>query len=144
MAFLRMQESRRGDHRQEEKATKEVQIAGYYQVAKDFDPDDLSQPISAITHTPPGLRYNLVSKGVTQARNTLEDPCIQTVMNICAPSYDPVIIVEAALKVFHGVLCVGSSAGISERAQERMEDHIISTLHQECLCRGTDPNQWVD
>ena len=51
-------------------------MAGNYQVAKDFDPDDLSQPISAITHTPPGLRYNLVSKGVTQAWNTLEDPCI--------------------------------------------------------------------
>ena len=56
MAFLQMQESRRGDHRQQEKAAKEVQRAGNYQVAKDFDPDDLSQPISAITHTPPGLR----------------------------------------------------------------------------------------
>ena len=90
--------SRRDDHRQEEKAAKEVQLAGNYQVAKDFDPDDTSQPISAITCTPPGLRYNLVSKGATQARNTLEDPCIQTVMNICAPSYDPVVIVEVALK----------------------------------------------
>ena len=125
MAFLQMQESRRGDCRCEEKATKEVQMAGNYQVAKDFDPDDPSQPISAITCTPPGPRYNLVSKGVTQARNTLKDPCIQTVMNVCAPSYDPVVIVEAALKVFHGELCVGSPAGISERAQERMEDHII-------------------
>ena len=136
-----MQESRRGDHRHEEKAAKEVQMAGNYQVAKDFNPDDPSQPISAITHTSPGLRYNLVSKGATQARNTLKDPCIQTVMNICAPSYDPVVIVEAALKVFHGELRVGSPADISERAQERMEDHIISTLHQECLCRGIDPNQ---
>ena len=116
-------------------------MAGNYQVAKDFDPDDPSQPISAITHTPPGLRYNLVSKGATQARNTLEDPCIQTVMNICAPSYNPVVIVEAALKVFHGELHVGSPADIGKRAQERMEDHIISTLHQECLCRGIDPNQ---
>ena len=98
MAFLWMQKSRRGDCRQEEKATKEVQMAGNYQVAKDFDPDDPSQPISAITWTPPGPRYNLV----TQARNTLEDPCIQTVMNICAPSYNPIVIVEVALKVFHG------------------------------------------
>ena len=144
MAFLQMQESRRGDCRQEKKATKEVQMAGNYQVAKDFNPDDPSQPISAITHTPPGLRYNLVSKGVTQARNTLEDPCIQTAMNICAPSYNPVVIVEVALKVFHGELHVGSPTGISERVQERMEDHIISTLYQECLHRGTDPNQWVD
>ena len=71
MAFLCMQESRRGDHRQEEKAAKEVQLAGNYQVAKDFDPDDPSQPISVIICTPPGLRYNLVSKGATQARNTL-------------------------------------------------------------------------
>ena len=63
MALLWMQESRRGDCRWEEKAAKEVQMAGNYQVAKDFDPDDPSQPISAITHTPPGLRYNLVSKG---------------------------------------------------------------------------------
>ena len=30
MAFLHMQESRRGDHRQEEKAAKEVQLAGNY------------------------------------------------------------------------------------------------------------------
>ena len=119
-------------------------MAGNNQVAKDFDPDDPSQPISAIICTPPGLRYNVVSKGVTQARNTLEDPCIQTAMNVCAPSYDPVVIVEAALKVFHGELHVGSPTGISKRAKERMEDHIISTLHQECLCRGTDPNQWVD
>ena len=65
-------------------------------------------------------------------------------MNICAPSYDPVIIVEAALKVFHGDLCVGSPADIGERSQERIEDHIISTLHQECLHRDLDPNQWVD
>ena len=64
-----MQESRRGDCREQEKAAKEVQMARNYQVAKDFDPDDLSQPISAITHTPPGLRYNLVSKGFTQAQN---------------------------------------------------------------------------
>ena len=62
MAFMHMQESRRGDHRWEEKAAKEVQMAGNYQVAKDFNPDDPSQPISAITHTPPGPRYNLVSK----------------------------------------------------------------------------------
>ena len=66
-------------------------------------------------------------------------------MNVCAPSYDPVVIVEAALKVFHGELHVGVTLlAISERAQERMEDHIISTLHQECLHRGTDPNQQVD
>ena len=94
MAFLWMQESRRGDHRQQEKTAKEVQMARNYQVAKNFDPDDPSQPISAITHTPPGLRYNLVSKGFTQAQNTLKDPYIQTVMNICAPSYNPVVIVE--------------------------------------------------
>ena len=119
-------------------------MASNYQVAKDFNPDDPSQPISAITHTPPGLRYNLVSKGATQARNTLEDHCIHTVMNVCAPSYNCVVIVKAALKVFHGELHVGSSAGIGKRAQERMEDHIISTLHQECLCRDTDPNQWVN
>ena len=62
-----MQESRRGDCRQQEQAAKEVQMAGNYQVAKDFDPNDLSQPIHAITHTPPGPRYNLVSKGFTQA-----------------------------------------------------------------------------
>ena len=141
MAFLCMQESRRGDHRWEEKAAKEVQLAGNYQVAKDFNPDDPSQPISAITHTPPARRYNLVSKGTTQARNTLEDPCIQTTMNVCTSSYDPVVNVEAALKVFHGDLCVGSPTGISERAQERIEDHIISTLHQACLCKDLDPNQ---
>ena len=116
-------------------------MAGNYQVAKDFDPDDPSQPISAITQTPPDLWYNLVSKGVTEARNTLKDPCIQTAMNVCAPSYNPAVIVEAVLKVFHGIT---GPTGISKRAQERMENHIISTLHQECLCRGTDPNQWVD
>ena len=104
-------------------------MARNYQVAKDFDPNGLSQPISAITCTPPGQRYNLVSKGFTQAQNTLEDPCIQTVMNICAPSYDPVIIVEAALKVFHEDLHVGSPTDIGKRSQERREDHIISTLH---------------
>ena len=109
-----MQESRRGDHRWEEKAAKEEQMAGNYQVAKDFNPDDSSQPISAINHTPPGPRYNLVSKVATQARNTLEDPCIQTTMNVCVPSYDPVVIVEATLKVFHGDLHVGSPTGISE------------------------------
>ena len=119
-------------------------MAGNYQVAKGFNPDDPSQPISAITCTLPGPRYNLVSKGATQVRNILEDPCIQTAMNICAPSYDPVIIVEAALKVFHGELCVGSPTSISERAQERIEDHIILTLHQECICKGVDPNQYVD
>ena len=88
----------------------DVQMAGNYQMAKDFNPDDPSQPISAITHTPPGPRYNLVSKEFTQAWNTLEDPCTQTAMNVCAPTYDPVIIVEAALKVFHGDLHVGSPA----------------------------------
>ena len=85
--------SRRGDCRQEEKAPKEVQMARNYQVAKDFDPDDPSQPRSAITHTPPVPRYNLVSKGFTQAQNTFEDPCLQTAMNVCAPSYDPVVMV---------------------------------------------------
>ena len=59
-------------------------------------------------------------------------------------SMNPVIVVEAALKVFHRDLCVGSPTAISERAQERIEDHIICTLHQECLCRGLDPNQQVD
>ena len=82
-------------------------MAGNYQVAKDFNPDDPSQPVSAITHIPPGPRYNLVSRGFTQAQNTLEDPCIQTVINICAPSYDPATIVEAALKFFLGDLYVG-------------------------------------
>ena len=96
-----MQESIRGDRRQEEKAAKEVQVAGNYQVSRDFNPNDLSQPISAITHTPPGPRYNLVSKGATQLRNTLEDPCIQTAMEVCAPLFHPVIMVEAALQVFH-------------------------------------------
>ena len=91
-------------------------MAGNYQVAKGFNPDD---PLQPITHTLPGPRYNLVSKGTTQARNMLEDPCIQTAMNICAPSYNPVIIVEAALKVFHRELHVGSPTDISERAQER-------------------------
>ena len=119
-------------------------MAGNYQVAKGFNPNDPLQPISAITHTLPGPRYNLVSKGATQVRNTLEDPCIQTAMNVCVPSYDPVIIVEAALKVFHGELHVGSPTGISERAQERIEDHIILTLHQECINKGLDPNQHVD
>ena len=119
-------------------------MARHYQVAKDFNPDDPSQPISTITCTPPGQRYNLVSKGFTQAQNTLKDPCIQTAMNVCAPSYNPVIIVGVALKVFHGELYVGSPTDIGERSQERMEDHIISTLHQECLHRGLDPNQWVE
>ena len=108
-------------------------MAGNYQVSKDFNPDNPSQPISAITYTPPGPRYNLVSKGATQVRNTLEDPCIQTVMEVCAPSFDPVIVVEAAPQVFHEGLQVDSPTGISERAQERIEDHIISTLHQECV-----------
>ena len=89
-------------------------MAGNYQVAKGFNPDDPLQPISAITHTPPGPRYNLVSKGATQVRNMLEDPCIQAVIHVCAPSYDPVIIVEAALKVFHRELRVGSPTDISE------------------------------
>ena len=119
-------------------------MARHYEVAKDFDPDNSSQPISAITHSPSGQRYNLVSKGFTQTLNTLKDPCIQTAMNVCAPSYNPVIIVEVSLKVFHGKLHVSSPTDISERSQERMEDHIISTLHQECLHRGLDPNQWVD
>ena len=145
MAFLWMQESRRGDCRWQEKAAKEVQMAGNYTSGQSLWPhSDLSQPISAITCTPPGPRYNLVSKGFTQAQNTLEDPCIQTVMNVCAPSYNPVVIVEVALKVFHGDLCVGSPTDIGERSQERIEDHIISTLHQECLHRNLDPNQWVD
>ena len=74
----------------------------------------------------------------------LEDPCIQTAMNVCAPSYNPVIIVEAALKVFHRELHVGSPTGISERAQERIEDHIILTLHQECIHKDLNPNQHVD
>ena len=87
-------------------------MARNYQVAKDFNPDDPSQPISAITHTPPGPRYNLVSKGFTQVQNTLKDPCIKTVMNVCAPSYDLVVIVKAALKVFHGELLVGSPTDI--------------------------------
>ena len=55
MAFLHMQESIRGDRRQEEKAAKEVQLARNYQVSRDFNPDDPSQPISTITHTPPSL-----------------------------------------------------------------------------------------
>ena len=121
-----------------------MQTAGNYQVAKDFDPSDPSQPISAITHTPPGLKYNLVSKGYTQAQNTLEDPCIQMAMDVCGPSYDPVVMVEVALRVFHGDLHIGSPPDIDEREQESIEDHIISTLHQECLHRGLDPNQWVD
>ena len=44
MAFLCMQESRRGDCRWEEKAAKKVQMAGNYQVAKDFNPDDHPYP----------------------------------------------------------------------------------------------------
>ena len=110
-------------------------------MAKDFDPSDPSQPISAITCTPPGLKYNLISKGYTQAQNTLKDPCIQTAMDVCAPSYDPVVIMEVALRVFHRDLCVHSPPDIDEREKENIEDHIISTLHQECLHRGLDPNQ---
>ena len=45
----------------------QLQTAGNYQVAKDFDHSDPSQPISAITCTPPGPKYNLISKGYTQA-----------------------------------------------------------------------------
>ena len=123
---------------------KEVQTAGNYQVAKDFDPSDPSQPISAIIYTPPGLKYNLVCKGYTQAQNTLEDLCIQMAMDVCAPSYDPVVMVEVALRVFRGDLHIGSPPDIDKREQESIEDHIISTLHQECLHRGLDPNQWVD
>ena len=108
-------------------------MAGNYQVSKDFNSDDPSQSISAITHTPPGTRYNLFSKGATQMRNTLENPCIQTAMEVCAPLFDPVVVVELTLQVCHGGLHVGSPAGISERAQERIEDYIISTLHQECV-----------
>ena len=96
MTFLHMQESIRGDRRQEEKPAKEVQVARNYQVSRDFNPNDPSQPISAITHTLPGPRYNLVSKGATQVRNTLEDCCIQTAMEVCAPLFDPVIVVEVA------------------------------------------------
>ena len=98
MAFLQMQESKRGDWQCEEKAHKQLQTAGNYQVAKDFDPSDPSQPISAITCTPPGLKYNLISKGYTQAQNTLEDPCIQIAMDVCAPSYDPVVIMGSGFK----------------------------------------------
>ena len=65
-------------------------------------------------------------------------------MDMCASSYDPVVIVEVALRVFHGDLHVGSLPDINEREQENIEDNIISTLHQECLCRGLDPNQWID
>ena len=54
MAFLWMQECMRGDQWCEEKAPKQLQTTGNYQVAKDFDPSDPSQAISAITHTPPG------------------------------------------------------------------------------------------
>ena len=136
-----MQESKGGDWQHEEKASKELQTAGNYQVAKDFDPSGPSQPISAITHAPLGPKYSLISKGYTQAQNTLKDPCIQMVMDVCAPSYDPVVIVEVALRVFHGDLRTGSSPDIDEREQENIGDHIISTLHQECLCRGLDPNQ---
>ena len=93
-----MQESKRDDQWYEEKAPKQLQTAGNYQVAKDFDPSDPSQPISAITHTPPGPKYNLISKGYTQAQNTLKDPCIQMAMDMCAPSYGPVVIVEVALE----------------------------------------------
>ena len=119
-------------------------MAGNYQVAKVFNPDDPSQPVSSTTHTPPGPRYNLVSKGFTEAQNTLDHLYIQTAMNICTPFYNPVVIVEVLLKVFHWELCMGRPTDISERSQERMEDHIISTLHQECLCRDMDPNQQVD
>ena len=135
MAFLQMQESKRGNWQCEEKAPQQLQTTGNYQVAKDFDPSDPSQPISAITHTPPGPKYNLISKGYTQAQNTLEDPSIQMAMDVCAPSYDPVVIVEVALRVFHGDLHIGSPPDINEREQENIEDHIISTLHQECLHR---------
>ena len=47
-----MQESKRGDWQHEEKTSKQLQTTGNYQVAKDFDPSDPSQPISTITHTP--------------------------------------------------------------------------------------------
>ena len=62
-------------------------------------------------------------------------------MDMCAPSYNPVVIVEVALRVFYEDLHVGSPPDINKREQENIEDHIISTLHQECLCRGLDPNQ---
>ena len=97
MAFPWMQESKRGDWWHEERAPKQLQTAGNYQVAKDFDHSDPSQPISAIT--PPGPKYNLISKGYTQAWNTLEDPCIQMAMDVCAPSYDAVVIMEVALSL---------------------------------------------
>ena len=100
MAFLRMQESIRGDWRWEEKEQNQMWVAGNYQVRKDYNPDDPSQPISAITCTAPGQDYpkfDMISKGATQARNMLEDPCIQMAMEVCAPTFDPVIIVEAAL-----------------------------------------------
>ena len=50
-------------------------------------------------------------------------------MDVCAICYDPVVMVEVALRVFH--LCVGSPPDIDEREQESIEDHIISTWHQE-------------
>ena len=123
-------------------------MAGNYQVAKDFDSwwsittHKCHHPYSTWSEVQFSLQGSHPRGDAP--RNTLEDPCIQTVMNICAPSYNPVVIVEAALKVSHEELHVGSPADISKRAQERMEDHIISTLHQECLCRGIDPNQRVD
>ena len=90
MAYLWMQESRRGDHRWEEKAAKEVQMARNYQVAKDFDPDDLSQPISAITHTPPGpeVQFSLQGSHPSQEhpRGSLHpdsNECLYTILWPC-------------------------------------------------------------
>ena len=99
-------------------------------MSKDYYPNDLSQPISAITFTPPGREYpkfDMISKGATQARNMLEDLCIQMAMDACAPMLDPIIIVEAALQVF----------------QEYHEESIINILYQCCQDRNLDPFQWV-
>ena len=107
-AFLCMQESRRGDCCHQEWAAWDVKIAGTYQFPKDFDPNDPTQPLDAITNTPPESRHGLANRGTTQARNTLEDPCVQSAMDYCAPSYDLVLVVEVALGIFHGDLKVGS------------------------------------
>ena len=40
-------------------------------------------------------------------------------MDMCAPSYDPVVIMEVALRVFNGDLHIGSPPDIGEREQEK-------------------------
>ena len=147
MAFLQMWESVRGDYKrlqQELQQTSATETVGNYDFDGNFDLDNPEEDISNMRRTPlwaEMLCFGAPSRGTIQVRNTLQDSCLTTAMEVCHLAYHVQDIVATALEVFHSQLPIGSPPEMSEAQQEYLEQQIQAILYSRCRSKGLDPNR---